>query len=442
MNLRIKYIVFVALVHIVLVILSLELLKDRLWLFLPVEALIIGSLWIAFRLYVAFIRPLNLIADGVKTIRDKDFNTKFVKAGNYEMDQLISVFNRMIDTLREERVKQREQHYFLVQLIEASPAGVLLLDFDKKITSINPAAEAILGVKSDSVQGKGLLELPGSIGRELEELEAGEFKVVRLDGIRSYKCQKSHFMDRGFRHHFIMIQEITEEILHSEKEAYEKVIRMMSHEINNSIGSVNSILNSCLTYKDYLPEADSGDYATALQAAIDRNVSLNRFMSGLADVVRIPKPMKETCDFHRLLDSVHLLLSAEIEKRGLKWEWRLSDKPFLVNLDVQQFEQVLLNILRNSIEAMGENGKITIFTATEPLKQLVIQDDGCGISPEIQQQLFNPFFSTKKNGKGVGLTLIREILMAHGFRFSLETTGEGKTEFKIVFDNHGSHTVS
>lgn len=145
MNLRIKYILFVIIVHTVLVILSLELLKDNLLLFLPVEGLIIVSLWIAFRLYVAFIRPLNLIADGVKTIRDKDFNTKFVKVGNYEMDQLITVFNRMIDTLREERVKQREQHYFLVQLIEASPAGVLLLDFDNRITSINPAAESILG---------------------------------------------------------------------------------------------------------------------------------------------------------------------------------------------------------------------------------------------------------------------------------------------------------
>ncbi|MBC8276624.1 MAG: ATP-binding protein, partial [FCB group bacterium] len=283
--------------------------------------------------------------------------------------------------------------------------------------------------------GKGLLELPGSFGRELEQLEGREFKVVRLDGIRSYKCQKSHFMDRGFRHHFIMIQEITDEILHSEKEAYEKVIRMMSHEINNSIGSVNSILNSCLTYKNYLPEADSDDYITALQVAIDRNVSLNRFMAGLADVVRIPKPMKETCDFHRLLDSVHLLLSAEIKIRGLKWEWRLNDLPFEIHIDVQQFEQVLLNIFRNSIEAIGEEGKITVITEAEPVKQLIIQDDGCGISPDIQQQLFNPFFSTKKNGKGVGLTLIREILMAHGFRFSLETTEEGNTEFKIVFDN-------
>ena len=242
-------------------------------------------------------------------------------------------------------------------------------------------------------------------------------------------------MDRGFRHHFIMIQEITDEILHSEKEAYEKVIRMMSHEINNSIGSVNSILNSCLTYKNYLPEADSGDYITALQVAIDRNVSLNRFMAGLADVVRIPKPMKETCDFHRLLDSVHLLLSAEIKIRGLKWEWRLNDLPFEIHIDVQQFEQVLLNIFRNSIEAIGEEGKITVITEAEPVKQLIIQDNGCGISPDIQQQLFNPFFSTKKNGKGVGLTLIREILMAHGFRFSLETTEEGNTKFKIVFDN-------
>ena len=432
MSIRTKYIIFVAVLHLILVILAFELLQDRLFLFLPVEFLIIVSLFFAYKIYQAFIRPLNLIADGVKTLKDKDFSTKFIKVGQRDMDHLIDVYNKMIDTLRQERVKQREQHYFLEKLIQASPTGVILLDYDEKITSMNPSAAKILGTKETDVNNLKIGELEGKISDELARLTANEWNTIKLSGIHTYKCQKSHFMDRGFQRYFILIQEITEEIVKSEREAYEKVIRMMSHEINNSIGAVNSILNSFLSYKEYLPGEHADTYERALRVAIERNTRLNKFMKSLADVVRIPPPQKEKYDVHNILKSVHLLSETELERREIEWGWDLYNGSLIVELDVQQIEQAIFNIVKNSIEAIGSSGKITVVTGNNTCKELIIRDNGCGISSAVQSKIFSPFFSTKPQGKGIGLTLIREILREHGFGFALESTPDGYTEFRIT----------
>jgi len=247
-------------------------------------------------------------------------------------------------------------------------------------------------------------------------------------------CTKAHFLDRGFQRYFILIEELTEEIIKAEKKAYEKVIRMMSHETNNSIGAINSILNSFLNYKDQLKAEDREDFENALLVAIQRNIRLNRFMSNFTDIVRIPPPVRRMCDLHELLKAVQVLLSGECEARNITWRWEFSPQPFKVKLDIQQMEQVLVNACKNSIEAIGENGQITVATINSPGKKLIIRDTGKGISNDIKPNLFTPFFSTKKNGQGIGLTLIKEILVNHGFNFSLESSAKGFTEFTIDFE--------
>ena len=436
MRLRSKFIIFIALIHFIIIMLSLNLIDEHKFLFLAVELLILVSLGISFHLYKAFIRPLNLISTGIETIKDRDFNTKFVKVGQMEMDQLIGVYNRMIDQLRDERVKQQEQHYFLDLLIKASPSGIILLNFENKIDSLNQAAINLLDLNDNQVIGKSLDTLEGSLAAELSQLNTDESRVFKISGLRSYKCRKAHFLYQGFKHHFVLIEELTEEILKTEKKAYEKVIRMMSHETNNSTGAINSILDSFLHYKDQIGETDRLDFVNALQVAIERNIRLNRFMSNFTDVVRIPPPVKKSCNLHELLQSTQILMSPECGKRNIEWRWELSNSPLIIQLDIQQMEQVLMNIYKNAIEAIGQNGRITVKTILVPHKKLIIRDNGKSIASSIKSQLFTPFFSTKKDGQGVGLTLIREILINHGCRFSLESTEIGLTEFRIDFANN------
>jgi len=433
MTLRIKFILFAVVVHATLLILSYYfLLTDKL-LFIASEALIIISLILTFNMYRTFVKPLNLIAAGIESIKDKDFTLKFIKTGHREVDELIDVYNLMMDQLRQERIGQNEKHYFLERLIQASPAGIIILDYDGFMQNINPAAAAWLQKPATELVGKKLNDLPGQWSTELTSLTEGQPRIFYINGIHTYRGHKSYFIDKGFPRYFLLLEELTEDIIKKEKYAYEKIIRVMSHEVNNSIGAINSILNSFKTYTPQLGADCQTDYEEALDVSIARNNNLAAFMANFASMVRLPAPRKEPCNLHQLLQSVHRLMQPQLENRHIGWEWDLAPTPLTVNLDVQQMEQVLINIVKNAMESIEADGRITVRTKLAPAG-LTIEDNGAGIPENVRQQLFTPFFSTKKNGQGIGLTMIRDILMSHHFPFSLSTSEQDITAFIIHFD--------
>jgi signal transduction histidine kinase len=228
------------------------------------------------------------------------------------------------------------------------------------------------------------------------------------------------------------MEELTEELRQSEKAAYEKLIRLMSHEVNNSVASANSLLHSCLNYKDQLQLEDRSDYEAALAVVIARTEQLNAFMKSFADVVRLPKPQLQPCDVREMLESISLLMRAESSQREIEWKWELKAELDAVPMDRGQMEQVFLNIVKNAIEAIGARGTITVRSGLRGGRRFVeIEDTGCGISPQVRANLFTPFFSTKEHGQGIGLTLIEEILDQHRFEFALEGPPGGPTRFTI-----------
>ncbi len=433
MKLRTRYVIYSVLLFCILFLLSFQLLPEHKWWFFSVEVLILASIGFSVNLYRSLIRPVNLIAAGIETLKDQDFSTKLIPVGQYEMDRLIKVYNRMIEQLRNERIRQREQHFFLERLIEASPIGIIVLDYDGLISTLNPTARRMLGEKIEGCQGCALSDLPGDLAACLDRLIPGEAQIITLSGMSSYKCRKSQFRDQGFYHHFIVIEELTDEIYRTEKQAYGKIIRLMSHEINNSIGAVNSILDSFKSYRGFLPETDQSDFGQAIAVATDRNRNLSRFISDYAEVIRLPVPVMRKQDLHQLLESAATLAANDCEKLNIEWVWELDKQPFEVHIDQQQFEQAVLNIVKNSLEAIGENGQVNVITKRHPVMSMIIRDNGIGFDDGVRRQLFTPFFSTKKNGQGIGLTLVREILMNHGFRFELVRTKDETTEFRIEF---------
>ena len=184
MKLRTKFILFILLVHTVIIILSLLLIENHKILFVISELLIIISLSISIRLYQEFIRPLNLISSGIESMKDKDFNIQFKKTGQKELDQLIDLYNQMTAKLREERITQQEQHYFLSRLIEALPSGLIILDFNDKISSINPAGESLIGKSADQVIGRKLEETESYLAENLSGLKSGEAEINNLNGMQ------------------------------------------------------------------------------------------------------------------------------------------------------------------------------------------------------------------------------------------------------------------
>ena len=220
---------------------------------------------------------------------------------------------------------------------------------------------------------------------------------------------------------------MTEELRLSEKAAYEKLIRMMSHEVNNSVGAVRSLLESSLRYAPQVGEADRADFTNALTIASARIDALNRFMSAFADVVRIPPPHRTHARIDQLVERVAAVLRPELEQRNIRLAFSFDDRR-TYEVDVSQLEQVVLNIFRNAIEAVGRDGEIR---AAFRDGVLAIADSGPGISAATRSELFTPFFTTKREGRGLGLTIVQEILANHGFAYSLANGEGGGAEFRI-----------
>lgn len=431
--LRLKLALYLAAIHAVLGAVAFLALRDRPWWLLAAEALFVLSLVLGWLMLRAFFVPLQLIRTGAELVAEEDFTTTFRPVGQPEMDALIGVYNRMIEELRAERLRLQEQHHFLGQVLEASPAGVLTLGFDGRVAQANPAAARLLGLPPEGLAGRRLEELPDPLGDELVALGAGESRVVAA-GVRRLKLSRGELYDRGFPRSFFLVEELTEELRASEKAAYEKLIRTLSHEVNNSVGPVASLLDSLREHRDALPPADRQDFDQALQVASTRLDHLRAFMAGYADVVRLPPPERRPCDVATLVEEILLLLRPELARRRIAWTWEERQDVPAVPLDRNQVEQVLVNVLKNAIEAIGEDGRITLaLTRDAGGPVLTLRDTGGGVPAEARGNLFTPFFSTKRNGRGLGLTLAHEILTQHGFAFDLGNHPEGGAEFRIRF---------
>lgn len=434
LGLRGRFILYLLLVHLLFAGVAIYLLmKDRVWL-LAVEAVFIVSLYLGVRLIRNLFGTIELINTGAQFIEDSDFTSRFREVGQPEMDRLIQVYNRMADNLREERARLQEQNYFLEKIITASASGIVTFDFDGRIAGINPMAGRLLSVEPGELIGKQLAELNHPMAAGLAELALGESRILPLAGRRRLRCLRAQFLDRGFTRDFLLLEELTEELRQAEKTAYEKVIRMMSHEVNNSVGSANSLLHSCLHYADQLHGEDRADFETAVQVVIDRTDHLNAFMRNFADVFRLPAPQLQPYDLRQLLEEALVLFRADFARRRITVEMDVRERIGLIRLDRNQMEQVFLNLLKNAAEAIGENGCITLRIGLQSGRPcIIIEDTGAGIPPAVRANLFTPFFSTKENGQGIGLTLVQEILDQHEFEFALESAPGTPTQFTIWF---------
>ncbi len=432
-SLRAKVVVYFVVIHLAFAGIALLVLREnRVWL-LAVEALLAISIAAGVKLVRAFFVPLDLIRTGTELIAERDFGSRFREAGQPEMDALVRMYNEMVGQLREERLRLREQHHFLDSLLAASPAGVATLDFESRVAQLNPAAERLLGVTNPTAKSRALAELPPPLGPALAAIEVGESTVVALSEGRKIKASRAEFYDRGFPRSFFLLEELTAELWASERAAYGKLIRMISHEVNNSVGAVGSLLESLVDLGANLPAADQPDYGSAIGVAATRLRNLQSFTHGFAEVVRLPPAEKRPTDLGRLLDELLILFRSEFLGRQIRIVWSERREPPALDLDRNQIEQVLVNVIKNAFESIGREGEISLRLTPQAL---TIRDSGPGLAPDAEAFLFTPFWSTKRDGRGLGLTLVREILTQHGWTFQLRNWTEGEkrgAEFRMTW---------
>ncbi len=425
------------------------------WLFVA-EPLLLVSLLVGLALLRRAAASQELMRTAVELLRERDFGSHLLPVGQDEADALVDLFNRMSDTLREERLRLEEQSFLLEKVLAASPLGVMTLDHDGRLSLVNAAAAQLLGLgragqaaagtsggfapqgssaafaAAAAAAGTLLADLPGPLAKELLDLGPGESRLVPIEGRRRLKCYRGQFFDRGFPRSFFLVEEVTEELRTSEKAAYEQLVRMISHEVGNSVAAVASLLESCLAWADHLPTEHRDDYRQALQVAGARMRSLNAFVNGFAEVVRLPAPDRRPVDLGALVEDVRVLLAPELERRRIACRWTRREPLGPIALDRHQMEQVVVNVFRNAIEAIGEDGEIELSLAREEGRPtLRVADSGKGIAREAEARLFVPFFSTKRDGRGLGLVLIREVVGQHGFGCGLANRPQGGAEFVL-----------
>ena len=379
--------------------------------------------------YRKIVKPLNSIGSGMEMLREQDFSSRLSPVGQYEADRIVNVFNRMMEQLKNERLRLREQNNFLDLLIKASPMGVILTTLDEDLSELTPMAQKMLGVRQEDVLGKKMNEIDSPLAAELANVPKGETATVRLNDSNIYRCTHSSFIDRGFQHPFFLIESLTDEVMKAEKKAYEKVIRMIAHEVNNTTAGITSTLDT--VEQALSTEEGMDDICDVMRVCTERCFSMSRFITRFADVVKIPEPTLTPVDLNDLAFTCKRFMEGMCADRNIKLRLEIDETLKEVKMDASLFEQVLVNINKNAAESIEKDGEIIVRTLSPAAIEVV--DNGKGISKEVEAKLFSPFFSTKPNGQGIGLIFIREVLMRHGCTFSLRTYADGLTRFRILF---------
>lgn len=458
MSLRWRLWLYLAALHLVFFALTLVLYHERPWLLLALEVLLLASFTGGLHLIRRALEPLAYTRRFHELLQDQNYAARLQPVQGKELGELVDLFNRMLTLLYQERLELGEQRGFLEKLLQATPSAVLVFDFDQRISLLNASAQALLGLHEPGgkplrhwlTEGSGAGFTPHlddsarqrslSLIGQLDALAPDESHLLTDVAGRRYRAQKGHFTDRGFARQFVLIDELTQELEESERSTYEKLVRVLAHEVNNTVAATRSVLESLLYYRLQLIEADQSDFETAILATQRRNASLAEFIERFTRVVKMPSPELRPTLVTDLLDDILWLYREPCKAAGIRMTLNSCADLSLLPMDRPQMEQALLNIVKNALEAVqatmaetaSHSGRIHLELSRQPdAIQLTIRDSGNRLGDVSSGQLFTPFFSTKKGGQGIGLLFVREVLQRHGFGYRLVPSGQGETCFDI-----------
>src|SRR5688572_10270214 len=289
---------------------------ELLWFFL-MEVLIAVTIIAGAAMTGKALRPVEFMQSIKATFQDRAFGSRVKSPGVRELDELVGLFNALLEELHREQLKLGEQKGFFDKLLQATPIGIVIFDFDDYISNMNPAAEAMLDLQFQQVRSGTLGDQPSSLASAITEHQQLLPALITLPDGKRFRVQQSVFYDRGFQRKFLLMEELTQEMQLAERNAYEQLIQMTSHEVNNTIGATNSLLGGCLDYCAQLRKSDQEDFTQALEVVIARNGRLAEFMQRLAQVVHLPAPDCQPVDLSQLIQNTKAMFGAELRNRNI-----------------------------------------------------------------------------------------------------------------------------
>jgi two-component system nitrogen regulation sensor histidine kinase NtrY len=361
--------------------------------------------------------------------------------------ELGTAMERVLARLRASRSERDEQAHYLQTLVNHVPVALVSIDPRGAVKLLNMAARRLFEA---SLTQTGQLSRHGeTFAVSLEALSPGNTAILRMErsaGTLLLKAAATEIAVRGMRQRLISLQNIENEMSAQELEAWQTVIRVMAHEVMNSLTPVSSLAATAQglvrDVLDQLPSDDPrastlADARDALEAVARRSEGLLHFVRGHR---RLTKPLAaqiQVTPVQRLFARIQRLLAADLADRDIRMTTRVEPETLELAMDAELLDQALINLVRNSLEALRDtpSGHIALCAQRESDGRIAISvsDNGPGIPPDQRERIFVPFFTTKRQGSGIGLTLVRQIAAAHGASVDVSETPGGGATFRIRF---------
>lgn len=379
----------------------------------------------------------------LESIRYDDLSLAFRDRGRGPMFEAIAQgFAEVTEAFRQLRGEREEQAQYLQTVVRHVAVALVAFRAGGEVALFNPAAKRLLGLPRLR-HVDGLRSLSPHLAEMLPRLRAGERALVRVeraDRTLDLAVHATHFSLHGEPHTLVSLQDIRQELEEREMEAWQQLTRVLTHEIVNSVAPIASLAataNQLLHSDGSAAPQPLGDAREALQTIERRSQALIHFVESYKSLTRIPKPTFGLFPVAGLFASVRTLLRASAAEQGVTIEVDLQPESLELAADEELIEQVLINLLLNAMQALEgrPDGRIVLRGRIEESGRPVIEviDNGPGIEPEARERIFVPFFTTKRTGSGIGLSLSRQILRLHGGTLTARSQPGIETTFTLRF---------
>ncbi len=402
---------------------------------------------------IQFVETTNtLLTNFLESLRYSDFSRTFeIKGLGYSFDRLTESFSIVIDDFRKVREEREQNYFYLETVVEHIGFGLISYREDGVVELINNSTKKLFKITSL----KNLSELESfspDLVAKLMTISNGESIMVKIhkqDTILQLAIFATEFKvaDRLIR--MATIKDIQNELEENEMESWQKLIRVLTHEIMNSITPIASItqtLNIMIkevrsTYSSAIPNNTELETIDEIELAIEtihkRSTGLLHFVESYRDLTRIPAPKFSIFSVRTLFENVKGLMKNEMQNHNIQYITSTTPENLELSADEQLIEQVLINLLKNAIQALEKTGnpriELNAFIDLNGKINIQMIDNGQGILPEVLDKIFVPFFTTKPKGSGIGLSLSRQILRLHGGTLTAHSDPDVETVFTLKF---------
>ncbi|WKN32646.1 ATP-binding protein [Porifericola rhodea] len=391
------------------------------------------------------------IAKLLLSIKNSDFTINFSPRKNdRHFKELNAACREIIEAYKQVRIEKEAQFAYLKLIVKYINVGIISLKDEDEIVLMNQPALDILQTDSFHYWRNLKHSHPGFV-QEVELLKENESRLIEVKVNGKIKRLSAHLSSAillGESYRILTFQDIEQEINQSELDAWHKLIRILTHEIMNSVTPISSLTETMLMllyHKEGILKSSNQlndelveDLAFSLRTIQKRSDGLLGFVEDYRKLSRIPLPQKEILMVEEILESTTQLMRAELKKNNIELSIHIAKEGLVLNADRKQLEQILINLISNSIQAMANNPAPKLeLSAYEEGGQLliIVKDNGTGISEDKLNQIFIPFFSTKAQGSGIGLSLSRNMMSQHGGKIQVNSVPGQSTSFSLSFPN-------